>query len=251
MAVSRSPNYPAIDLESALNALKAAYEADGRSKMARSVLAHHLGYTSLNGRALAKIGAIRAYGFIEGREDELRISQDAIICIEAPDGSPELAEAILRCANNPPIFKEITSEYPGLPSEQNLRFFLIKKGFSPDAAAKAAKNYLSTMRFAEEIANEGDVGSPLATSKAEGVSEEDIVLKKNIEPAVANLAIGRIVPPIRTEAGEREYLRGSLSKDVTYRLIIDGELGPKQIGKLIKLLEAQKAVLDDDENDAS
>lgn len=46
---------------------------------------------------------------------------------------------------------------------------------------------------------------------------------------------------------EREWLRGPLSKDVGYRLIVSGEMGAKEIGKLIKLLEAQKLVLDDDE----
>ena len=50
--------------------------------------------------------------------------------------------------------------------------------------------------------------------------------------------------------GEREWLRGPLSRDASYRLIVSGELGPKEIGKLIKLLEAQKAVLSDDDQDA-
>lgn len=47
-------------------------------------------------------------------------------------------------------------------------------------------------------------------------------------------------------AGEREWLKGPLSRNVTYRLIVTGDLGPKELGKLIKLLEAQKAVLSDD-----
>lgn len=46
---------------------------------------------------------------------------------------------------------------------------------------------------------------------------------------------------------EREWLRGPLSREVNYRLIVSGDVGPKEIGKLIKLLEAQKAVLDDDD----
>lgn len=45
---------------------------------------------------------------------------------------------------------------------------------------------------------------------------------------------------------EREWLRGPLSKDVSYRLIVSGEMGAKEIGKLIKLLEAQRLVLDDE-----
>lgn len=52
--------------------------------------------------------------------------------------------------------------------------------------------------------------------------------------------------------GEREWIRGPLSKDANYRIIVTGDLGPREIGKLIKLLEAQKAVLaDDDEGPAS
>ncbi len=47
-------------------------------------------------------------------------------------------------------------------------------------------------------------------------------------------------------AGEKEWLRGPLSRSVIYRLIVTGDLGPKELGKLIKLLEAQKAVLSDD-----
>lgn len=50
---------------------------------------------------------------------------------------------------------------------------------------------------------------------------------------------------------EREWLRGPLSKDTSYRLIVSGDLGPKEIGKLIKLLEAQQAVLSDDEETAN
>ena len=49
--------------------------------------------------------------------------------------------------------------------------------------------------------------------------------------------------------GEREWLRGPLSRTASYKLLVTGELGPKEIGKLIKLLEAQKAVLDDDDSD--
>lgn len=147
MAVARSPNYPQIDLGAALDLIRTAYKAEGRNKMSRAVLASHFGYSSLNGRALAKIGAVRAYGLIEGREDDLRITPDAIDCLEAPEGSADRAGALARCAIRPSVFKEIAAEYPTLPSEQNLRFHLIKKTYTADAAGKAAQNYLNTMRL--------------------------------------------------------------------------------------------------------
>jgi len=51
--------------------------------------------------------------------------------------------------------------------------------------------------------------------------------------------------------GECEWLRGRLADTTSYRLFISGDMGPKEIGKLIRLLEAQKLVLsdvDDEEN---
>ena len=50
------------------------------------------------------------------------------------------------------------------------------------------------------------------------------------------------------EDGEREWLRGAVSRVSRYRLIVTGEMGPREIGKLIKLLEAQQAVLDDEDD---
>jgi hypothetical protein len=45
---------------------------------------------------------------------------------------------------------------------------------------------------------------------------------------------------------EHEYLRGVLSRDTSYRLLVSGDIGPKELGKMIKLLQAQKAILEDD-----
>lgn len=46
--------------------------------------------------------------------------------------------------------------------------------------------------------------------------------------------------------GETEWLRNKVGKDTTVRLLVAGEMGPREITKLITLLEAQRAVLDDE-----
>ena len=176
MAVTRSPNYPQIDLGAALDLVRKAYKAEGRNKMSRAVLASHFDYSSLNGRALAKIGAARAYGLIEGREDDLKISQDAIHCLEAPEGSQERAEALARCAVKPTVFREIAEEYPTIPSEQNLRFHLIKKTYTPEAAGKAAQNYLATMRLVAEsggVYNSADADEEAEEMEAQTEREQE------------------------------------------------------------------------------
>jgi hypothetical protein len=81
--------------------------------------------------------------------------------------------------------------------------------------------------------------------------EETIVLERKAEappslkqPPVLPMSSGA---PAVSQPGEVEASRGKLGDGVTYRLMVTGEMGPKQISKLIKLLEAQKSVLDDDD----
>ena len=149
MAKVRSPNYPALDLGAALEAVRPAWKAEHRNKMARSVLAKHLGYSSLNGRALGKIGAVRAYGLIDGSGDDLRISDDAITALASPDKvNIQYREAMERLALKPSLFTDIKKQFPGtLPSDGNLSYWLVQNGFTQDAAGKAAKAFLATMRL--------------------------------------------------------------------------------------------------------
>ncbi|MGX8010966.1 hypothetical protein ACVDG8_019405 [Mesorhizobium sp. ORM8.1] len=87
MANVRSPNYPVVDLAGALILARKVYDRDGRNKVSKSALAAHLGHESLSGPALGKIGALRAYGLVDGAGDEIRITEDAITALMAPEDS--------------------------------------------------------------------------------------------------------------------------------------------------------------------
>lgn len=159
MAKVRSPNYPMLDLGAALQAARKAYANDHRNKMSRIVLAKHLGHDSLSGPALGKIGALRAYGLIDGNADEIRITNEAVHALEAPEGSAERATAISQLALRPKLFQDIRKDFLGTVSPDNLRFWLIKRDFVPEAAEKAAKTYLATMRLVDggaQAYNSGD-----------------------------------------------------------------------------------------------
>lgn len=145
MAKVRSPNYPVVDLTGALVMARKLFENDGRNKVPKQALASHLGHDSLSGPALGKIGAMRAYGLVEGTGDENRITEDAVTALMAPDGSPDKVDALRRLAVQPTLFREIAKDFPTPPSDSSLRFWLVKRGFSPDAAAKASKTYLATI----------------------------------------------------------------------------------------------------------
>ena len=46
--------------------------------------------------------------------------------------------------------------------------------------------------------------------------------------------------------GETEWMHNRLGAETNVRLMVNGDMGPKEIGKLIKLLEAQRSVIEDD-----
>lgn len=151
MANSRSPNYPNHDLGGALLLADKIFKQDGRNKVSRAALAAHLGHDSLSGPALGKIGALRAYGLLEGGGEEMRISEDAIAALKAPEGSNERSAALARLALRPALFQAIKKEYRSRPSKQNLEYWLITQSFSATAAAIAADSYLKTMTLVESL----------------------------------------------------------------------------------------------------
>src|SRR3974390_2868240 len=149
--VAKSPNYPVVDLGTALAAMQNVLAKESRNKMSRAVLAKHLGYNSMNGRALGKVGAMRAYGLVEGSGDELKISDDAVDALKAPVGSEARKAALERLATRPPLFKELREAFPdSLPSTENVEYWLTKRGFTSKGSGKAAKSYLTTMRLVIE-----------------------------------------------------------------------------------------------------
>ncbi|RWM83770.1 MAG: hypothetical protein EOR81_02195 [Mesorhizobium sp.] len=183
MAKVRSPNYPNTDLGSALAMARKIYEKDNRNKVPQLVIAQHLGHEGLSGPALGKLGAMRAYGLLDGSGDELRVTDDALTAIMAPEGSPDQRAALGRLASQPSLFRDIRKELPGFPSEPSLRWWLAKRGFSPEAAAKAIKAYLGTLRLVPE--SSGSYNPQGETSDEEATMEpEQIAAVGSARPAL-------------------------------------------------------------------
>lgn len=233
----RSPNYPNHDLRAALDLARKIYEREGRNIFSREMVAKHLSHGGLSGPALGKIGALRSYGLIEGVGDELRMSEDAITALVAPEHSSERRSALRRLASRPTLFQDIKTEFSEKPTLKKLGDWLVEQSFSLQAASIAARSYLGTINFLIELGI-----YPPNEENGKGAAD----LGKPPAPQ-AGTERKLVVTPLPI-AGEREWIRGPLSRDVTYRIFVSGELGPKEVGKLIKVLEAQRAVLSDDIN---
>jgi len=144
----RSPNYPQLSLLEAINKAQVLYVAIHTAKASPEKVAEKLGYKSLNGRSMGVLSALKKYGLLAGKGDELTLTHDAVIIFERPDEHPEKQEAIRRAALSPPLFAEIYNHFKGqMPGLADLRVYLSKLGFSKTALDEISENYDQTIRL--------------------------------------------------------------------------------------------------------
>jgi hypothetical protein len=226
MARSRSPNYPSISLKEAIEKARSVYSKDHRNKMHREVVAKHLGYSGLNGASLTMLSALLKYGLLEGRGDEIRVSDPAVTILVDPPDSAERKEALKAAAMRPPLFSELVNQFGGqVPSEENLTAYLQKRGFKPSAAAAAAQAFRDTM----ELAGVGD-----------NVQNDGVDKTKAIQPNT---------PPPPPRGGETHVFSWPLAKGVSAELRVTVQLGaeikPDHFERLNSYVGLAKAALED------
>lgn len=133
----RSPNYPAFGLDAAIERIHALYKRDGKAAVPSVAAVKAWGYTSLNGRSMRVIAALRQYGLLEYTSSKMvKLSQTALTLLLAVQGSEEHKRAMRSAAIAPPSFAKLYEEYDGeFPSDESMIHRLVADGnYSEDAA---------------------------------------------------------------------------------------------------------------------
>jgi len=250
----RSPNFPSMSLGEAIDAVRLIYQREGRAKMPRLSAVKPLGYSSINGRSLSVLGALRAYGLLEGRGDDVKISDDAITILNAPQDTDERRDALARAFEAPASFALLRAK--GDASPDTLRWHLIKANFRDDAADKLLKVYLAS----RDLVN-ATVGAYDSTSPDQDAQEPSSGWKPTLDDMM-----NQLMPPpgaakpkndpqhhtnlpdqqgLAMGVQERVLQSGMLSKTASYRVIVSGQVGVSEIDRLLRKLEMDKEILAD------
>jgi len=154
MAKPRSPNYPAISLRDALDRVRKVYEKEHTTKASPDVVVKAMGYASLNGASMTILSALKKYGLLEEIGKELKVSGDALTILVDPKESQERIAAIRRAAFTPSLFSELRQQYgDSSPSDENIRSFLLKRGFLQSTVDNAIRAYRDTLALVSEFPN--------------------------------------------------------------------------------------------------
>lgn len=159
MAKTRSPNYPAVGLPEAIKRARMIWDKERHGRMSQDVAVKHMGYNTLNGASMGVVSALRKYGLLDGDGGALKLSADAMSILHDGPDSPERKAALRRAAFAPALFQEFHAEFGDhVPSEDNLRSYLLKRGFIPSAASSVNRAYRETVALVEEEAGDYNEG---------------------------------------------------------------------------------------------
>jgi hypothetical protein len=232
----RSPNYPAIGLEKALERLQPIKEQAGRHAMPLSVTYDAWNYKSAAGDQT--VAALKSFGLVEvlGIKDkrELRVTEAAWrILGNAPDREGLLQVAALK----PEIHRKLWDKYEGPPpADSILKTYLIwDLKFNPSFVDSFMAQYRATLAFANITASDSLSGENSETDEV----EEAPLMQTTTKPQ--SLAIA--AKPDMVNAGRSHPLRlmtelaFKLSKEADAKIIIYGDASQEAIKKLQELLK--------------
>lgn len=146
----KSPRAPSIALDEALDRALKAYDKERLHPAPTQVVAQNIGYKSANnGAALSTLAALRYYGLLDRpKEGLLAVTKEVESFRFAPN--EELRSSLLaKFLRQPPLFSDLLEKYEsGLPSDANLKYELIQRGFAPTAAESVLAAFKRSVEFA-------------------------------------------------------------------------------------------------------
>lgn len=141
--------------------------------MSSEVAVQHMGYSGLNGASLSVLASLKKYGLLEGRAEDLKVSQNGIIIIsdELADDQTERVAALQTVLVTDPLFKELYDRFGARTTEINITSYLKKKGFKPIAAGIAAKSYIESIEYVKQETGSYKSDAPTVKQEKETTDE--------------------------------------------------------------------------------
>lgn len=225
MARVRSPNYPAISLREAVERLQKLFGKAQSQTISRDQASEAMGYDGLHGASLGAISALLKYGLLEKADKKVHVSERAMSII-APHNEQERQKALGDAAFAPTLFNDLRERFlGGVPSDDKLRSYLLRKNFSSSALDRVVRSYRETIELVTEEA--GDYNDESQSAEPDTMREPS---EHSSQPRL------RPTPPPRGTPF-RVALEGDAIEG-TFRLTT-----PEEVDKLVKILQLNKVMI--------
>ena len=250
----RSPSFPSLPLEKAVERARQLFEKAKRHEVRLQDAAVDWGISPKSSAAAQIASTLLAFGLVDlvnvGGERKIKVSEEGWRILE--DHRPGVkAELMSEAATKPKLFAEYAEKWKeGRPDNSHaISQLKFDSYFSDDAALKFLRVFDETIPFAKPPSsdNKSDIDQSASQKAGVAVAEKPDGTEGTVD-AVKPLPS----PPLGKQKqkgilmeGERELTTGLLSKGASFRLIVAGKVGEKEIERLIKKLELDKEILAD------
>lgn len=240
--MARSPNYPKLNLEEAIERVKTVYQAEHLHLAAKDAVAQDLGYKGVNGSSARLITALKHYGLVEEHDkDRIRVTDDAMTILELPRDDPNRMQALQNAVFAPQVFADLRETYEGQPpSDVNIRHHLLRKKFLPGAADEVIRIYRDNLQLVAEQAPEY-TAEIVEDDRTEVESPVQPTQKLRADRGVGAVVGGAAVQPDAVISPET-VLQFQLPGNSTARIELIGDVTQEAIDMLTAILNAQKLV---------
>lgn len=219
-ARKKSPRAPSFSLSEALDKAIRVYDSEHLHAAPTDVVAAALGYKSANnGSALATIASLRYFGLLDRPKDGFLAVCKTVESFKYAPNEELRKELLFQFLKNPPLYAELIEQYAaGLPSDANLKYELIQRGFLPgnvNSVISAFKQSVDFTGYFELREDDGDIHRvdgeavpishvpQLAITQSNNVTEAAIVGQTMIGLSEEE-SVDKI--PVRLTGGRRAWL---------------------------------------------
>jgi len=213
----KSPRAPSIPLDEAIARVMKVYERERLHPAPTDIVAQHMGYKGANnGASLSVLASLRYYGLLDRpKEGLLAVSKDVESYMFAPDERLKRS-LLIGFFKRPALYNDLLEKFSsGLPSDANLKFELIQRGFAPHMADGALSVFKKSLNFVDYFNSDNEVVVEMEDESYEDIQSNDLVqlnpppLKDAREPVISSrvdevLDGDRI--PVRLTDGRRAWL---------------------------------------------
>jgi hypothetical protein len=151
----RSPAYPAINLQEAIDRARKLYDAHGRSSASIEAILQEWGYKPRSGAGLVRVAALKQFGLLvdqgTGPDRRAKLTDLALTLLVDDPSSDEWNEAVREASSHPRIYRAVLEHFEGrLPNSDNaLRSYLIRqRGYTEQGVRELIPELRATMDFA-------------------------------------------------------------------------------------------------------
>src|SRR3990172_4531220 len=154
--IQRSPSYPMLSLEEAIQKIQILWEKDRNKTIPIEAAYGHLGYKKVGGYASRVIAALKKFGLISEKQNDIILTAEALDLALHDLSDSIYVETVRNLAFKPTIYEKLFNEYNGnLPSDATLKIKLIKEHeFNPDKVDGFLSDFRRTIEFANLLSEQ-------------------------------------------------------------------------------------------------